>query len=326
MREVHVQEGQSVTAGDILLSLEPYDLDEQLAQAHSALAARQAQLARLRAGFQPEEIEQARARRDRFRAILDKLVAGPRPLEIEILENKLDAARAELVKAEIEEQRIRALFERGQAAKEEMDEVTRVIDSARAAFLVAQGELALAREGTRAEEIAEARAALAEAEQALQLLEGGYRTEEIAEAEANLRAAQAAVDTIERQREELSVRAPGNSVVEAVDLQAGDLVPANAPVISLMDTQQLWVRAYVPENRLNIAVGQQVRLRIDAFPDRLFSGRISYISRNAEFTPTNVQTPEERSKQVFRIKVMLDDGADELRPGMAADVLLDIRP
>ena len=323
VREVRVTEGQRVAAGDVLVALEPFVLLEQLAEAQAALAAREAQMARMRAGYLPEEIEQVRARRDRHQAVLERLIAGPRPVEIEILENKLDAARAQLVKAEIEEQRIRALFEAGQAAKEEMDEVTRVIDIARASFLVAQGELTLAREGTRAEEIAEARAALAEAEQALQVLVRGYRVEEIAEAEANVRAAQAAVASIERQQEELTVRAPGPSVVEAVELQPGDLVPANTPVISLMDAQQLWVRAYVPENRIDLNVGQMVVVRVDAHPGRDFAGHVSYVSRNAEFTPSNIQTPEERSKQVFRIKVMLDEGGDVLRPGMSADVYLE---
>lgn len=320
---VHALEGQAVAGGTVLAELEGFDLHERLAQARAALAARTAQLDKLRAGFRIEEIEQARARRDRAQAILDRLLAGPRALEIQILENKLEYARAQMVKAEIEHARIEKLFAEGRAAKEEMDEVTRVIDSARAAFNVARDELALAREGTRAEELAEARAVLAESAQALALLEAGFRREDIAEAQANVEAAGAAVAALERQREELAIRAPAACVVEAIDLQPGDLVAPNAPVISLMDAASLWVRAYVPENRLNLTLDQPVSVRVDSFPGRFFAGRISFIARQAEFTPANIQTPEERSKQVFRIKVVLDEGREVLRPGMSADVFLD---
>jgi hypothetical protein len=59
---------------------------------------------------------------------------------------------------------------------------------------------------------------------------------------------------------------------------------------------------------------------VDSFPNEEFSGRIIFIAREAEFTPANVQTPEERSKQVFRIKVLLEEGKERLRPGMAADI------
>ena len=106
-------------------------------------------------------------------------------------------------------------------------------------------------------------------------------------------------------------------------MEPGDLVSPNAPVLSIMDTAELWVRAYVPENELGISIGQPVAVTVDSFPGEPFRGRIAFIARRAEFTPNNVQTPEERSKQVFRIKVTLEQGLDRLRPGMAADVWLD---
>ena len=90
-----------------------------------------------------------------------------------------------------------------------------------------------------------------------------------------------------------------------------------------MDGERLWVRAYVPENHLNIQMGHKVWVTVDSFPQRRFAGHVSFVSRQAEFTPGNVQTPEERSKQVFRIKVLLDEGTNVLRPGMAADVWLE---
>ena len=119
------------------------------------------------------------------------------------------------------------------------------------------------------------------------------------------------------------IRAPVGGVVEALALRPGDLLAANAPALLLLDPSRLWVRAYVPEGRLTLTLGQEVSLQVDPFPGERFRGRVSYIAGEAEFTPGNVQTPNERSKQVFRIKVSLVDGLDRLRPGMSADVVLD---
>jgi HlyD family secretion protein len=324
--EVAVAEGQHVARGAPLLTLEPFDLQERLAEARATLAARQARHEQLGAGYRAEEIEQARARRAQAQAVLAKAEAGPRPLEIRILEDKVEFARAELVKAESDYARVKGLFDGGKAAPDEMTAATGKLDSAKARFAEASDSLALAKEGTRAEELAQARAALAEAEQAVALLEKGYRPEDVAEASANVAAAQAAVEMVKRQLDELRVVAPCACDVEAVDLQPGDLIAPNAPVIALVDPSRLWVRAYVPENRLSLTLEQKVTVRVDAFPGRRFAGHVGFISRQAEFTPSNIQTPEERSKQVFRIKVLLDEGHDVLRPGLSADVFLEPQP
>lgn len=323
--EVLVEEGDAVRTGDALLRLDPYDLQALRAESASQLAAAQATLNKLRAGFRVEEIAQANAKRDRQAANLDRLIAGPRPLEVQVLEGRLDAARARLVRAEQEHVRVQRLYENQQAAAEEWDDVVQLLDQSRAEFAVARDELALAREGTRVEEITEGRAALAEAQAALDLLTAGYRAEDVAEAEARAAALRSGLDALDRRIDELVIRAPLDCVVEAVDLQPGDLTAPGAPVILLIDRSKLWVRAYVPENRLDLTVGQTVSVGVDAFGARRFAGRISFIARDAEFTPSNAQTPEERSKQVFRIKVVLEEGLDVLRPGMGADVYLEPR-
>lgn len=323
---VNVEEGQSVKRGDLLLTLEPFDLAERLSEARQRAAAAEALAAKLHGGFRPEEIEQARARRDRLKARLDELTAGPRPLELAILQDKLDVAEAELRRAEIEFQRVTELVSQDRAKQLELDDATRTRDTWAARAAEARNTLALAREGTRTEELSQARAALAEAEQALAMTQHGYRAEELAEADANVGAAKAAVAVIERQLSELRVLAPIDGVVEAVDLEPGDLIAPNAPVISILDPAELRVRAYVPAARLNLRNGDAVAVRVDGFPGRRFRAHVTFVSREAEFTPMNVQTPEERVKQVFRIKVTLDEGRDVLRAGMTADVLLEPAP
>ncbi|NLX07157.1 MAG: HlyD family efflux transporter periplasmic adaptor subunit [Phycisphaerae bacterium] len=325
--EVLVEEGDRMAARSPLFRLDPFDLLEQLKAAEANLAARRAEHQKLSDGFRPEEIEQARARRDRAAAVLKKLEAGPRPREIQIARERLNAARADLEYAESEYQRLAGLREQDAVAKSEFDQAVRQRDAARAQVAAAEQELALLEEGFREEEIAEARAQLAEAEQALKLLTEGYRREEIAQGAAQAEAAQAEVAAIRERLGELTVVAPCDCVIEAIDLRPGDLVSPNAPSVSLLDTSRMWVRTYVPEVRLGqVGLGQAVGVRVDSFPEETFAGRVTFVAREGEFTPRNIQTPEERSKQVFRVKVTLDDGYDRLRVGMAADVWFEGPP
>ncbi len=323
VHQVLCVEGQRVLKGEPLLRLEPYDLHARLAEARATLAAQETVLQKLRTGSRPEEIEQGRAARDRAKAALDRAVAGPRPLEIKVAEDRLAFADAELTKAKQDFDRVTKLRQSGEASEEEINDVTRGLATAQANVAIARDSLNLLKEGTRPEDIAEAQALLNQNEQTLALLVKGPRAEDIAQAQAGVESARAAVAAVEQQVAELTVMAPVDSIVEAADPRPGDLIAPNAPVIALTDPSELWVRAYVPESRLSIQVDQKVSVRVDSFPDRRFAGHISFISREAEFTPSNVQTPEERSKQVFRIKVVLDEGRDVLRAGMSADVFLE---
>ncbi|MCA9246080.1 MAG: HlyD family efflux transporter periplasmic adaptor subunit [Planctomycetales bacterium] len=323
VKEVYVVEGQQVEPEDLLVELEPFDLAERLAEAQARAQAAEAELARLEAGFRREEILQGEAYALQLDAQLELLRAGPREQTIGAAEARLDAARSEARLAEQNFRRAQEVFERGAATQEEMDRATEQNTRAAAMVVVREQELAELQAGSRPEEIRAAEAALEQAKQQLALTRDGFREEEVDAARAARDAAKAAVEVVRKQMEELRVVAPNRGTVEAVDLQPGDLVAAGAPVLSLMDRERLWVRAYVPENRLHLSVGATVELTVDSFPGESFRGTVAFISRQAEFTPSNVQTPEERSKQVFRIKVTLAEGAERLRPGMAADVHLD---
>jgi multidrug resistance efflux pump len=123
--------------------------------------------------------------------------------------------------------------------------------------------------------------------------------------------------------EELKIVAPSDGMVEAVDIRPGDLLSPNAPALSMLESGELWVRAYVPEDALDIKRGQKVIVTVDSYHNRKFTGEITFVSRDAEPTPQNVQTIEQRSKQVFRIRVLLTGpDKEDLRAGMSADVWL----
>ena len=322
--EVFAEEGDRMQRGEVLFRLEPFDLEAVSKKAGSNLAAAQAEYARLTAGFRPEEVQQAQARRERARAILEKAVTGPRPQEITIAREQLRSARAASILAESEFIRLEALVTKEQVSKEAYDEAVRAREAAQAGLAVAEQSLALLEEGTRKEDIAAARAGFAEAEQALALMREGYRREDVEAAAARSASAEAELAAVQARLNELEVLSPCDCILETIELEPGDLVSANAPAASLLDSDGLWVRTYIPEARLSrLQIGRIVPVRVDGIKDELFNARISYIAQEGEFVPRNIQTPEERSKQVFRTKLILQEGLGRLRAGMAVDVLFE---
>jgi multidrug resistance efflux pump len=321
--KVLVEEGQRVRQGEVLVELEPFDLLELQRGAAAALAGAKAEYERLSAGFRPEEVLQAQARVAQLEAHLEMLKNGPREQEIQAARAYQQAAQSEGKLAQQNHQRLLSLAAKGAAPQEDLDSATDKLQAAQAMLVVREQQLGLLLAGTRQEELAQARAQLEEAQHTLQLTTKGYRTEEIAAAKAACDAAQSALDALQLRIDELKITAPVDGEVQALELHPGDLVVANAPVLSLLDQRHLWVRAYVPEDALHLQIGQSLRVTVDSYLGESFTGEVTFIAGQAEFTPSNVQTYDERVKQVFRIKVALQDGLDRLRPGMAADVHLE---
>src|SRR5437763_4784656 len=133
--------------------------------------------------------------------------------------------------------------------------------------------------------------------------------------------ARAQLADTEAQLKEMQVIAPADSILEVLNVKVGDVLPPNGEVATLLLPQHLWVRVYVPETWLGkIKLAEQVRVRVDSFPCQDFPGEVEQINRQAEFTPRNVQTIEDRIKQVFGVKIRLPNNDDRLRAGMAAYV------
>ncbi|MCA8924875.1 MAG: efflux RND transporter periplasmic adaptor subunit [Planctomycetes bacterium] len=327
VRQVHVEEGAAVIASQVLVTLEPFDLEERIAEAQAQLEAARAHSARLEAGARPQEVAQAKALRDEAAARLQDLRRGPRAQEIKAARVGLELAEAERRLAALERERIRALHSSGAAPQDQLDAANTRWEVAEARVQTRQEELALLLEGTRAEQVAQAQARLEQAQAALDLVEAGFPPQDRAQAEWLERAAAARVAALERAREELTVRAPLGGVVDALDLRPGALVPANAPLLSIRDPSRLWVRAYVPAPYLGrVRESGVLEVRVDGFGERAFSGAVEFVSLQAEFTPSNVQSPEERQQQVFRVRLRIDPAGADLRPGMNADVILGPRP
>jgi HlyD family secretion protein len=133
--------------------------------------------------------------------------------------------------------------------------------------------------------------------------------------------ARAQLADIDAQLAEMQVKAPTDSILEVLSVKVGDVLAGNREVATLILPQNLWVRVFVPEPWLGlIKVGEPVRVRVDSFSGEDFEGTVEQINRHAEFTPRNVQTVEDRIRQVFGVKIRLENKEDKLRAGMSADV------
>lgn len=168
--------------------------------------------------------------------------------------------------------------------------------------------------------------ALAEGEVAkarLALLEAGPRAEQIALARVQVQQAEANLDALQVQREKSTLAAPrAGWVVERV-AHEGEMAVPGAPLLTLADLTQVSLTVYVPEPDIDlVSIGQNVKVFVDTFPGEPFIGVITFIADEAEFTPKNVQTKEERVNTVFAVKIILENEDQRLKPGMPADAIL----
>ena len=141
---------------------------------------------------------------------------------------------------------------------------------------------------------------------------------------AALREAKASLAEQQRYLDEMTVRAPTTGTVLVRTIERGEWVQPGTPLFSMVDLNQLYLKIYVPEPDIGKVVHDQpARVHVDAFPDRFFPARVSKIASEAEFTPKNVETREERVKLVFAVELALDDNpGGVLKPGMPADAVV----
>ncbi|MGD1147477.1 MAG: efflux RND transporter periplasmic adaptor subunit [Thermoanaerobaculaceae bacterium] len=244
------------------------------------------------------DLARARADLDNADARLRLLLAGTRKEDIARSEAELARAEADLAGAALDLRRLEGLADRGTATLKARDDARtraevlgRIVASDRA-------DLAKARAGSRPEEIEEARASKA--------------------------AAEATAAAIQQHITDATVQAPRDGVITERAAEPGEVLAPGALLYVLTDIAHPWLNAYVDEPSLaRVRLGDPARVRIDGRSGD-FTGKVTYVSDVAEFTPKNVQTPEERAKLVFRVKVGLDNPGRVFKPGMPADAYFDV--
>jgi HlyD family secretion protein len=227
------------------------------------------------------------------------MTKGAREQEIDRALAAQEAADAELAMQTREHARIARLHAEGIVAQGERDRLENLLAGARARQDQARAQLAQLREG--------------------------FRTEEIEAARAELQRATADLGLAELDLARCQLFAPAAGRVLSKSREPGEIVEPGTPIVTLGDLSRPWVNVYVGERDLGkVRLGMNAQVTVDSYPDAPFPGKVTFIAERAEFTPKNIQTPDERVKLVYRVKVEVESRDEALKPGMPADTVLPL--
>lgn len=352
-------EGDTVRAGQVLVRLDNRDLLTQVDQARASVVAAEAKVAQAASAIQTQqqttdtEVAQARAAlaaaQTRVPQAQTTVTLQGQTVEQAVVQARAQlsaaqaqaaGARSNLTKAQADLARAKALYAQGAVAAQEIDAAQAAYDmavaqdrSARDAVAQAAASLDTARSNRLQVPIQEQnvranQAAAAQAEAALATAQAGYtvvaqRRQDLAAARAQLVQAQANVRSFEIQAGYATIASPINGVVLTKSVQEGEIVGAGAAVYTLVDPHDMWLRVFISDTQIGrVRLGQRAEIAVDSFPGRTFPARVTEVSSQAEFTPGNVQTKEDRVKLVFGVKLQLENTYGSLKPGMPADAAI----
>jgi len=331
VQDVPVDEGQAVKAGQVLAVLEQQSFLANRDQANANLTRAedtlgQAQtLLELNRKALPAEVERAEAAVQTLEAQLKEQEAGYRSQDVQQARLALEEARITMEEARKDQVRFEQLFKRNVIAEKDKDAADLKYQTALKGFERARQAYALLKEGYRQETIEAARARLAEARAALKLAQSNLQKieaseKEVAAAGAQVKAMQAAVALAEIQLSYTRLRAPSNGIVVSRNVEPGEVVSVGQEVISMTDLSEVDLKVFVDETEIGrVKPGQRVDVKIDTFPDKIYPGRVAFISPEGEFTPKIIQTRKERVKLVYLVKIKIPNPDFELKTGMPAD-------
>ena len=335
--KILVEEGDLLKEGQLIATLEYKDLLAQKARAEATLESTQSRIPALQKNIEfqdqasQQEISQAQAAMDAARSRLDQLLAGSRPQEIQGAKASVDQAQADMDKRKADMDRAKKLYQDRYISAQDWDAARTAYDMALASYQKAQENYALVLEGPRKEEIDTARAQLQQAEAALRLartrrIQVDVLRRELVTAQVQVKEAASALEVIQTQIGYCNLFAPTAGVVLVKNTEAGEFIVPGGAVITLGDVAKPWLKAFINESDVGrVKLGQKVSVTTDSYPGKVYPGKITFISSEAEFTPKNVQTAKERVKLVYRIKVTLANPQMELKPGMPGDAKIHLQ-
>ncbi|MEO8447913.1 MAG: efflux RND transporter periplasmic adaptor subunit [bacterium] len=243
------------------------------------------------------QLRQAEAGVEQAEAQLRLLQAGARKEDIRLAQEQVNLTEINLKQAESEKERGDDLFHQNVITKQQHEEITTRFDQATNQFSTARENL--------------------------KKIKNIVRPEEIASAKANLKRSQVSVDLIRYSIEDCTIKSPSEGIVTKKFVEAGEFVTPGASLLNLSDLQKVKLVIYVTEVELGkVKLGQTAEVSIDSYKDKTYKGEVIFISTEAEFTPKNIQTQDERTKLVYAVKIQIPNPEFQLKSGMPADAKL----
>lgn len=283
--KIFIKEGEQVQAGQNLLILEGDEIKAQMEQAKASLKKSESELLDLRKGSRSQEVNQAEANTAMAQALLEQ-------------------SKAKYGNDLADFNRMEGLYKKGAISEQSFNKYKTQKSVSENDVKSYEEELIKAKENES-------------------LVKEGPRADQIEVLKSQVEFNKAKVKELIKYNDELTVLAPLDGEVSSFDLKVGEVVMAFQTLLTVTDLNDMYVRIYIPGNKLSIIkLNQKVKIKADSFPKEYFEGYISYIGAQAEYTPRNIQTPEERTKLVYPVKIQITNRENKLRDGMYVTVEL----
>ena len=239
-------------------------------------------------------LNEALASKDYAEAQFNLIKKGARDEDINQAEENLKQAQISLDLAEKDKQRMENLYESKSITRKQYEDA------------IANYDIALTK--------------LNSAKENFQKVKNLARPEELNQAEANLNRAMANVNLLQKNLNDCFVTSPADGFITKKFIEIGETTGMMSSLFQVANLSSVELVIYVSETELGkVQLGQTAKISVDTFPDKSFDGKVTYISPEAEFTPKNIQTQEERTKLVYAVKIKVDNPDFELKDGMPAD-------
>ncbi len=326
-----VDEGDDVKKGMVVARLDRDQLLQQRAEQVATLQTAEAQLAESKSAAEWQrstmaaDLDVRRSDLSSAQSHFLEMKNGSRPEEIQQAQASVDSAQAEFDNAKKDWDRAQPLYKSDDISTAQFDQYRRVMDSATANLKQAKEHYSLVKSGNRSEEIENAAAQEAKARASLKMgeansLELQRREQDIIARQGDIIRAKAQIVLIDSQLSDTIATAPVSGVVLVKAADVGEVLAPGTSVLTVGDIDHPWLRAYIAETDLGrVKLGSKVKVTTDSYPGKIYNGRVSFISSEAEFTPKQIQSTDERVKLVYRIKIDIDNPLHELKSNMPAD-------
>jgi HlyD family secretion protein len=326
-----VNEGDPVQKGMVIARLDREQLLHQRETAEAALGTAQAQLAESISALKWQretmqaDMQLRNADLSAAQSQLQQLKNGSRPQEIQESQAAVAAAQSQYDQAKKDWDRAQTLYKNDDISTSQYDQFHARFEGADANLKQVKEHAGMVQAGPRSETIESASAQVERARASLRVgqanaIETKRREQDIVARQSDIERAKAQIALIDSQMADTIAVSPINGMVLVKAADVGEILAPGTSVVTVGDIEHPWLRAYIREQDLGrVKIGDKVKVTTDSYRDKVYDGHISYISSEAEFTPKQIQTSEERVKLVYRVKIDVDNPRHELKSNMPAD-------
>lgn len=326
-----VDEGDAVQKGQVIARLDRDQLTTQRERELAGLAASEGQLAQAQTAVEYQrasmaaDVETKRADLSSVEARLTEMQNGARPQEKLDAKAAVDAATSEVERAQKDWERAQTLYKNDDISTAQFDQYRNRVESAQAVLRQVRERESLVVSGPRDEQVNAQKGQVARARGAVKMAEANglelkRREQEIATRRAEIARARASLALIDTQLADTVVASPVDGVVLVKAADAGEVLAPGTTVVTVGDVDHPWLRGYINESDLGkVKIGSKAKVTTDSYPGKVYNGRVTFIASQAEFTPKQIQTQQERVKLVYRVKIEVENPGRELKSNMPAD-------